>query len=233
MIGARSVLAVVPARGGSRGVPRKNLRLLAGRPLILHTLDAAHASRHVDRTVVSTEDDEILRVVRAHGGDAPFTRPADLARDETPTMAVVRHAIESLSARYDYTVVLQPTSPLRTAEDIDACLLRCERDDAPACVSVCPAVPHPAWVFSLGAGGRLVPVLGGDRPVRRQDLPPAFALNGAVYAARTGWLLATGSFLAPETVAHVMPRERSVDVDDETDLLVCEALLRPEAPGAR
>lgn len=224
MIGARSVLAIIPARGGSKGVPRKNLRQVGGRPLLAWTVAAARASRYIDRLVISSEDAEIIACAAGLGCEAPFVRPAALARDDTPGIAPVLHALELLPG-YDYMVLLQPTSPLRTAADIDGCIERCNSAAAPACVSVTPATQNPYWMYTLDRNGKLSSLLGGEAPPRRQALPEVYRLNGAVYVAESAWLAGTGSFLGPDTLAWPMPEERSLDIDSELDLLVCNALL--------
>lgn len=229
MIAGERVLAVVPARGGSRGIPRKNIVPVGGKPLIAWTADAALASSVVDRAILSSEDAEILEAGRAAGLDTPFVRPAELARDDTPGIDPVLHALDVLEAEgetFGWVVLLQPTSPLRSAADIDGAAQLCIDRDAPAAVSVTAADKSPWWMFHLADGSRMEPLFDPDtRPHRRQDAPPVFVLNGAVYVARVSWLRRSRSFLTDETVGYVMPRERSVDVDEPADLHVVEALL--------
>lgn len=218
------VLALIPARGGSKGLPGKNTRPLHGIPLIGWSIQAARGSRHVSRVVVSSEDVNILQVAREQGAETPFVRPAELAQDETPGMDVVLHALAQLPG-FEWIVLLQPTSPLRQARDIDAALELCLNSGAPACVSVRAADDNPWWMFSLAQDGRLDAFLPADqRPMRRQDLPSLYALNGAIYAARTDWLQQTKSFLTHETVGYVMPPERSVDIDTLFDFRLAECL---------
>ena len=229
MIDGERVLAVVPARGGSRGIPRKNLALLAGRPLIAWTAAAAQASAVIDRVVLSSEDPEILAAGRAAGLDVPFVRPAALARDDTPGVDPVLHAIASLAEAgdcYGWVVLLQPTSPLRAPADIDGAAALCVERGAPAAVSVTLSEKSPWWMFHLGSDARMAPLLDpARRPTRRQDAAPLYVLNGAVYVARVEWLERTGTFLTQETVGFVMPARRSVDIDEPADLLWVEALL--------
>jgi len=223
------ILALIPARGGSKGLPGKNIRPLAGKPLIAWSIGAARASRHVSRIVVSTDDAEILRVAREQGAETPFVRPAELARDDTPGMDVVLHALDRLP-EFEWVVLLQPTSPLRLAQDIDAAIALCVDTGAPACVSVSEARDNPWWMFSLGEHGRLRSFLPPEqRPVRRQDLPDLHALNGAVYVARTAWLRQSRSFLTDETVGYPMPPERSVDIDTLFDFKWAECLMAASA----
>lgn len=225
------VLALIPARGGSKGVPGKNICALAGKPLIAWTIEAAQQAVCVDRVVVSSDDAAIVAVARQWGAEVPFVRPPELARDDTPGIDVVLHALACLPD-VEWLVLLQPTSPLRTAHDIDAAVARCWEAGAPACVSVTEAPTPPWWLFRLTADGRLQSFLPDrQRPQRRQDAPTLYALNGAVYVARTDWLRRTRSFLTAETVAYAMPAERSVDIDTPLDLEIAACLLRQRAGG--
>jgi len=226
MIANQNVLAIVPARGGSKGIPRKNLRTIGGKPLIFWTIEAARRSGYIDKLVVSSEDAEIIAAARSLGCDVPFVRPADLARDETPGIAPVIHAL-SVLPDFDVVVLLQPTSPLRSTTDIDGCIEGCAHGNVNACVSVTQAKESPYWMFTLDSLGSLLPMLAQSQiPDRRQDLPPVYVLNGAVYVARCAWLKETHSFLTPETRGYVMPEERSIDIDTPQDLELAELMLR-------
>src|SRR3990167_8107255 len=136
MIDGKKVLAVITARGGSKGLPRKNILEVGGRPMLAWSVDAAEKSSLLDRTILSSDDDEIIRVGREWGCDVPFKRPLELAHDETSTEHALIHALDHLEETYDYIVLLQPTSPLREAQDIDNCITTCRRRGVPACVSV-------------------------------------------------------------------------------------------------
>lgn len=217
MIGGKKVLGVIPARGGSKGIPGKNIRILGGKPLIAWTIEAAKGSAYLDRLVLSSDSADIIRVAKEYECEAPFVRPAELARDDTPGVEVPLHALSMLPG-YEYVVLLQPTSPLRSVADIDGCLEKCVAEKAPACVSVSEAAESPYWMYVIDGQGRLEPFAGKARTfVRRQDIPPAYLLNGAVYAAETPSLISTRSFITGDTVAFPMPRERSLDIDDELD----------------
>ena len=225
MIQGKSILAIIPARGGSKGVPRKNLREIAGKPLIAWAIEEGRKSRYIDRLILSSEDPEIIAMARSRGCEVPFVRPAELARDETPGIDPVLHALRALPERYDYIVLLQPTSPLRLAEDIDCCLETCLNHRAPACVTVTEVDQSPFWMYRLDTSRHLVPLIDQKSlPARRQDLAQVYILNGAVYVAQTAWLQQQRTFLTTETVAHIMPRERSLDVDTGLDLKICELL---------
>lgn len=225
MVNDKSILAIIPARGGSKGVPRKNIRPLAGRPLLAWTVAAAKQSRYIDRVVLSSEDAEIIRVAREAGCEVPFVRPDTLARDNTPGIEPVLHALAMLPG-YDYVVLLQPTSPLRTADDVDRCIELCIEANAPACVSVTEPDKSPYWMYRLDDANAMTPIL--DKPdgfSRRQDLPEVYALNGAVYVAQTKWLQETRSFIGPQTIAFIMAKDHSPDIDTERDFIMCELMM--------
>jgi CMP-N,N'-diacetyllegionaminic acid synthase len=222
-------LALIPARGGSKGIPRKNIAPLAGLPLVAWSIRAAHAAATPLRVVVSTEDTEIAEVSRACGAEVPFLRPVEMADDTTGSDAPVRHALDWFRTHEawtpEYIMLLQPTSPLRTAEDIDMSLRLIEERQADAVVGVTPVRQHPAWVKVLDADGWVKPFLGTTSTARRQDLPDAYAINGAMYLIRTAAFLNGGSFYPERTVAHIMPAERSVDIDTPWDLWLAGAEL--------
>ncbi len=229
-------LAVVPARGGSKGLPGKNLRPVAGKPLIVHTIEAARGCPAVTRLVVSTDDPAIARVAREAGAEVPWLRPAELATDAASGFGVMRHALEACEReegrRYEAFVYLQPTSPLRTAADVESAIALLSERGAPAVVSVCE-LEHPlAWTVEVGSSGELSPhpaASGGDYGKGRQAHPPAHRLNGAVYVYRAEFVRAGRPGLVPGTLAHVMPIDRSVDIDTEFDLALVETILSRRA----
>lgn len=222
------VLGVIPARGGSKGLPGKNILPLDGLPLICHTIQAASRSR-LARTIVSTDDPEIAAVARACGGDVPFLRPPELAQDETPTLPAILHALEQVgSSDYDAVMILQPTSPLRSAGDIDAALTMLEVD--PAADSVISVVKvgdnHPARMKELRDGVLVDPPFAEETEgKRRQDLPDYYLRNGAIYLTRTPVLLRDRSLKGRRCLGYLMPEERSVNIDGRLDLLLARAIL--------
>jgi CMP-N,N'-diacetyllegionaminic acid synthase len=217
-------IAIIPARGGSKGIKHKNLRLLGGKPLIVHTIDAALGARSIARVVVSTDSDTIARTAESAGAEV-LRRPAALASDTATTAAVIRHALETLDPPLpDIVVVLQPTSPLRTSADIDGAVSLLGSSGAPEVNSVC-ADDRIELFFRRAADGTLTRVVPGTPAARRQDAQPAVRLNGAVYVVRREAFLRTGLFTSDRTIGYVMPRERSIDIDEPADLLVAEALL--------
>ena len=218
------VLGLIPARGGSKGIPRKNIKLIAGKPLIVWSIEAALRSTLLDAVVVSTDDPEIAEVARRAGAQVPFMRPSEIAQDQTPGVAPVLHALDRLP-QYDSALLLQPTSPLRTTEDIDECLRLVKLHNTPSVVSVNEANTHPYWTYRLSKFQTLEPMVDTIRFERRQDLPKVFALNGALYFADANWLRLSGGFVGAATRAYVMPRVRSVDLDTHLDWKFAELLL--------
>lgn len=227
-------LAIIPARGGSKGIPGKNLAVLGGRPLLAWSIQAALSSKCLDRVVVSTDDPAIAEVALALGAEVPFLRPEDLSRDETPTFPVIRHLHEALRKSgwsADVVAVLQPTSPFRTAHDIRECLRLQQELAADVIVSMTPSEAHPAWCFSLSEAGSLVPFLAEKMANRRQALSPIFRPNGALYVLTREYLEHNTTFYNEKTRAYIMPPERSLDIDTPWDLtlarLIAEHLPMP------
>jgi N-acylneuraminate cytidylyltransferase len=220
VINGKAVLAVIPARGGSKRVPGKNLRELGGKPLIAWTIEAAKRSRYVDRVILSSEDSEIMSVARAYGCDVPFRRPDDLATDDASSVDVVLHAVQTLGGEYRYVVLLQPTSPGRNSVDVDGAIEMCDSSGATACTTVCPSSVKPSWMFARDPDGKLTPLFPA-----RSDSVPGVVLNGAVYVVDWTRFVRTRKFVEAGTVGYLMPRERSIDIDEEFDLQVAGLLI--------
>ncbi|MEI8305742.1 MAG: acylneuraminate cytidylyltransferase family protein [Chloroflexales bacterium] len=224
------VLAVITARGGSKGIPGKNIADLAGKPLIAWTIEAALRSKAVSRVIVSTDDAEIAAISRQWGAEVPFLRPALLASDTSPHLPVLLHALawidEHDSQRYDYILLLQPTSPLRATDDIEHAVQIARDRHADSVVSVYPAHPHPLLARRITDDGHLeefAPRTEGY--LARQGLPPAYMLNGAIYLVRREVLVDRQSFYTDRTFAYVMPQERSLDIDTPWDLYLANLIL--------
>jgi CMP-N,N'-diacetyllegionaminic acid synthase len=226
-----TVLCLIPARGGSKGIERKNIRPLAGKPLLQYTAEAALAARRLSHVVLSTDDEEIASVGRQCGLDVPFMRPRELARDSTPTLPVVQHAVrwlEERGARFDAVCLLQPTNPLRRAGDIDACIALLEESGADAVITVLPVPPeyNPHWVYFQAPDRSLRLSTGEGAPIaRRQDLRPAFHREGSVYVTRRDAVMESNTLYGDRTVGYVMPAGDSVNIDDLADWERAEALL--------
>jgi CMP-N,N'-diacetyllegionaminic acid synthase len=230
------VLGVITARAGSKGLPGKNVKLLAGKPLLAYTIEAARASGALDAVILSTEDEQIAELGRQLGCDVPFIRPRDLAQDETPHLPVIQHAVRWMRDRANYSpdavMILQPTSPLRKPEDIRAAVELLDRSGADSVVSASevPAHAHPMRVLRLDDTGAAVLFVTGDRVRhrinRRQDLPAAWVMNGAIYVCRTYLLFADdASLYGNRVVAYRMPAERGLSIDDARDFAEAERAL--------
>ena len=233
MIEGYKVLALVPARRGSKGLALKNIRPLQGKPLLAWPIEAARNSKYVDRVVVSTDDAEFAAIARAAGAATPFLRPAELANDTAPSIAFILHALDSLEAageRYDYLAMLEPTSPLTEAEDIDAALetLIERRADADAIVGVTAMVSaHPAFAVRLDPNGLMQPYAApsfGQLP-RRQDTESLFSLDGSLYISTVAALRGELGFYHQRTLPYKTPRWKSLEVDDLLDFICIEAIL--------
>lgn len=219
-------LAIIPARGGSKGVRKKNIKDLAGKPLIAWTIEAAKKSKYISKLILSSDNQEIIDVAKQYNCEVPFKRPKELAQDDTPSIATVIHAIEQCPG-YDYVVLLQPTSPLRRVEDIDGCIEYILKKNGDFCVSVMEPDKSPYWMYTIDNNGFIVPLIKQEKPfLRRQELPSVFVLNGAIYIAKTNSIIKENALLTSDTLTYVMEKEYSMDIDTELDFTICEALLR-------
>lgn len=225
------VLAVVTARGGSKGFPGKNLAILGGKSLLRWSIEAALQATRVTDVLLSTDDEAMMAEGERAGAWVPFRRPAELSRDDSPHVPVVRHALEEAERtrgrEYDAVLLLQPTSPLRTAADLDGALTLLEESGVDAVVGVTEAPAHPRILRATDDAGFLTELLPAPEGyARRQEFSEVLAINGAVYAVRREALLREGTFLPKRTLPWRMPRERSVDIDDAADLRLAEFYLR-------
>lgn len=219
-----SVLAIITARGGSKGVPHKNIRMVGSKPLISYTIEAARSASCVDRVILSTDDPEIAKVALDYGCEVPFLRSPELASDTASSIDVVLDALNRCPG-FDYFVLLQPTSPLRTAGDIDECARICIARNSPACVSVTEVNKSPHWMYRMTKEHTLSAILSPISALRRQDLEKFYVLNGAVYFAHCNFFIKNKTFLNPLTTAYIMPPERSIDLDTILDFKYFEFLI--------
>ena len=225
------VLGIIPARGGSKGVPRKNIRILSGKPLLAYTAEAALAAQKLTRVILTTEDEEIAEVGRNYGLEVPFLRPIELAQDTTPTLPVIEHALEQLEAngeKFDAVCLLQPTNPLRRAEDIDNCINLLETTDADSVVSVLsvPAEYNPKWVYWMTDDGKISLSTGENEPIpRRQDLPAAFHRDGTIYVTRREIIREAGNLYGSKVQGYKIDSRYSLNIDTEADWLKAQAAI--------
>lgn len=220
------MIAIITARGGSKGLPRKNILPFCGQPLIAHTIEAAKKSQAIERIIVSTDDQEIAAVSQEFGAEVPFMRPAKLATDTASSREVVLHALSFLEKQGESVgtfCLLQPTSPLRTSADIDAAFRIFQGKKADSVLSITP-YDHPVqWAMELRDDGILLP-RGKEKIARRQDLADYYRPNGAIYMFKTTFFKGALEYLGPESYGYIMPPERSVDIDTQLDLVVAETI---------
>lgn len=229
MIDDKRVLCIIPARGGSKRLPRKNVLPLAGKPLIHYSVAAAMASEHFDRVIVSTDDTEIADRARESGADVPFVRPAELATDTATAVDVLIHAVdffEQTGDQYDFVVLIQPTTPLVQANDIDQAIQTIINTGTRSCVSVCKVSERPEWMYSLD-GDMATPFFESENSAsRQQDLSELFRLNGAVYVLKRDLLNQRLIVDQKSLSAIVMPKDRSIDIDEQIDFTIAETILQ-------
>jgi N-acylneuraminate cytidylyltransferase len=226
------IVGMIFARGGSKGVPRKNIRLLAGKPLIAYAIEAARNVRLIERIVVSTEDPEIAQIGRQWGAEVPFLRPAELAADDSPEWLAWQHAIRALeelspTRRLDVLVCVPTTSPLRAPEDVEACIRVLLEGSADLVITVTPARRSPYFNMVVIEEGyaRLVNRPPAGHVFRRQDAPAVFDITTVAYAARRDYVLQASSPLEGTVKAVIVPESRALDIDSELDLKFAEFLL--------
>jgi len=225
-----SAIGLITARGGSKGVPRKNIRMLAGKPMIAWTIQAAQKSCLLSRTIVSTNDEEIARVAQEFGAEVPFRRPEELATDGVSHVDVVSHALswleQSPAGLPEYIVLLQPTSPLRIGKDIDSAISIARNHRARAVISVCEPFQHPFVMKRLLPTGAMVDLLpSGLAYARRQDFPKVYAMNGAIYLAQPSVVLSERTLEPADALPCVMPSERSLEIDTLWDFEVAGLIM--------
>jgi CMP-N,N'-diacetyllegionaminic acid synthase len=223
-----SVMAIIPARGASKGIPKKNIRSLAGKPLIAYTIEAALKSNTIDKVIVSTDSEEIAEISQQYGAEVPFLRPSHLAEDNTPTLPVIQHAISYLENKEgikgDIVVILQPTSPLRNSNIIDEAVEKLRRTNCDTVVSVCEVKDHPFWSYYI-KNDILSPFYEGSA-ICRQELPKIYSLNGAVYVIKRDVLIEQNLILGKQMRPIVMAVEESIDIDDFFDLFIAEMVIK-------
>jgi CMP-N-acetylneuraminic acid synthetase len=227
MLNNKKILAIIPARGGSKRLPGKNIKSLQGKPLIAWTIEAALKSSYVDEVIVSTDDQAIADVSQSFGANVPFLRPVALSSDTASSNDVVLHVINTLEQKFDYVLLLQPTSPLRGWQDIDTAIELCVNNNAGGVVSVCECEHSPLWINTLpddkNMAGFIRPVNQGQRS---QDLPAYYRLNGAIYCYEAVALIENGGiYYNNQVFASTMSRESSIDIDHELDFKLAEVIL--------
>jgi CMP-N-acetylneuraminic acid synthetase len=224
------VVGFIFARGNSKGVPKKNLRLLAGKPLIAYAIESARACKLIDRVIVSTENAEIAAVARRYGAELPFMRPRELAKDDSPEWFAWQHAIRLIKQedpKMDMFVSISPTSPLRATEDISACIRLLSETAADLVLTVVPAAHNPYFnmVILDDQGNAKLVIPSPQIYEHRQEAPQVYEITTVAYAARPDFVLTAHSMFDGKTRAVIVPRERALDIDTELDLAFAEFLM--------
>jgi len=224
-------LAVIPCRGGSKGIHRKNLREIGGIPLVAHTINAANATTLITKTIVSTDDEEIAIVAKKYGGDVPFIRPSEFALDESKSIDVAMHALRTCAQNgehYDIFVLLQPTTPLRSAQDIDSTIqLLIDNPNFNSAITVKPVgSSHPNYLYkTVDDSVIMTPYIDNSMAeVRRQEFADIYVRNGAVYAVKTPYMLENSKLIDERVLVHRMSEETSVNIDDEFELYLAQQI---------
>ena len=230
MYNNKKILCVIPARGDSKGLPDKNIKKLLGKPLIVYSIEQALNSKYIDRVIVSTDDKKIADISRKYGAEVPFVRPKKLATDDANGVDVVLHAISWMEKNietFDIVILLQPTSPLRTTEDINNSIKLLFLKRAQTIVSICETEHHPYWSNTLPKNGNMKNFIRKEIINKnRQQLPTFYRLNGAIYIAYCNYLKNLKGFISKRTYAYIMSQERSVDIDDYIDFEIAKILLK-------
>ena len=219
------IVALIPARGGSKGIPKKNIKLLHGKPLIAWTIETAIKSNCFDKIIVSTDNQEIANVAIEYGAKVPFLRPKNISMDNTPGVQTALHLCEKLNS-FESLLLLQPTSPLRTFDDIQKMIKFSISKKANSVVSISEVKKHPYWMYEKNIQNKLVPIIKSPMISNRQKLPPAFSINGSMYFANKNWLTINRNFITEETYGFITPYENSIDIDDYDDFYYSEYILK-------
>lgn len=228
MIEDKKVLALIPARGGSKGIKNKNIIELCGKPLIAYTVEVGKRSKYIDDIIITTDSKQIAEVAKSFGAEVPFMRPAEFATDDSRTIDTVVHAIKTLKSmgrNYDVLVLLQPTQPLRTVEDINGALEKFLERECESHVSVSAVSDHPILIRSINSSNELAPLLNIGSTVRRQDMPEYYKVNGCIYINKISDITEETSF-NDNKFPYIMEASHSVDIDEVIDLVVAEYYLR-------
>ena len=218
------LLALIPARSGSKGIRNKNIKLFCGKPLIQWSIEAALKTSFIDRVIVSTDSLEYANLAINLGAEVPFIRPAKYARDDSPSIDMILHALDHIPEAKNI-LLLQPTSPLRDYKDIESIYSFWDSKPNQSVVSISKSKMHPSWMFELNKDLTINSYSKEIKAFRRQDLPDIYIINGSLYLASRDFLIKEKSFITPDTLGFIMPKEKSIDIDDEKDWIYAEAVM--------
>lgn len=228
MYKGKRILAVIPARGGSKGIPRKNIRILNDKPLIAYSIEVARQCEYIDKTIVSTDDQEIATIALEYGAEVPFIRPSYLAQDNSKTIDVLLHAVsfyKEQQVSFDYLMLLQPTQPIREVYHLQEVIKYAIDEKRDSVVSVCKVEEHPLLMRKIGADGALIPILDLSSTMRRQDFPDVYKVNGSIYFNKLDENFSQETSLNDNIYPYLMEREYSVDIDSIADFAAAQKVL--------
>ena len=229
MYKGKRILAIIPARGGSKGIKNKNIRLLNNKPLITYSIDAAKSCPYIDYVLVSTDSEKIADISKTAGASVPFIRPEYLASDNAKTIDVLIHAIEvlkSMNMTFDYVVLLQPTQPLRLKKHLDEAIEQIVDFGCNSLVSVCEVSENPILMRTIDESGKLSRILSFNSTIRRQDFPKFYKVNGSIYINKIDKKFNKNTSLNDNEYAYLMPKDYSIDIDEEQDFLLAEKIIK-------
>jgi N-acylneuraminate cytidylyltransferase/CMP-N,N'-diacetyllegionaminic acid synthase len=236
MYKGKRILAIIPARGGSKGLPGKNIKEMCGKPLIAWSIEHAQKSKYVDEIFISTDSQEIADVAEKYGAPCPELRPAELARDTAPSSEFIVYTLEKMKKEgkpFDYFILLEPTSPLRDVEDVDKSIeMLIDSPVSESCVGVAMSgTVHPAFMVVVGEDGYLKALEPDKQTLRRQDLPDVFFFEGSVYVSEVEAYLKKRTFYHDKTLPYIVPEWKSHEVDDFVDFTIIEAIMKLKLNG--
>ena len=223
-------IALIPARAGSKGIPGKNIKEFFGKPLLQWSIELALKSPKIQRVIVSTDDHQIADIARNNGAEVPFMRPSKFSCDDSPGIDPVLHALDMMDDVTD-VLYMQPTSPLRSLDDLESIIELRSINGRESAVSMTLSNKHPAWMYKLSTDKRLEPIMESKSASRRQELDPVYVLNGAFYLASRNFLLREKKLFSSESIAYIMPPDRSIDIDSSMDWLLGEFLMSQQQQG--
>lgn len=228
----KTFLAIIPARGGSKGLPKKNIKMLCGKPLIAWSIEIGMQSAYLDEVMVTTDSQEIADVAQKYGANVPFLRPQELASDTSSSFDAIYHVLEFykdiLKKEFDYVVLLEPTSPLRETSDIDSAIERLMQSNADAIVGICKTEDqNPAFLITKNEKNHLVGYQNKEMTVlRRQEIEDVYFFEGTIYVSKTDTLLAKKTFYHETTIGYEVPKYKSLEIDDMDDFVMVEAIMK-------
>ena len=220
----KRILALITARGGSKGIPDKNIKLLGSKPLIAWTINEVNKSKYIDRCILSSDSEKIISVAKEFGCEVPFVRPEEFATDTSSSIDVILHALENINEKFDYLMLLQPTSPFRTVINIDKVIEQTVDSNIELMISVAKVKKHPSYLYKI-ENNKLIPYIETNKQLRRQDMPATYEHNGAIYFSTTDFIKKNKTYNIKDAVGYEMFGSTNLDIDTIEDLEYAEYLI--------